>query len=89
MITIFSLEKKLYFILCQRQASYKDIGLYKCFVHHYIIKNVAHITNKGLTNKTLKVSLITLTNRAYSVIYFNTIIQMCYVQYQSNNVSDS
>ena len=40
----------------------------------------------------LKVSLITLTNRAYSVnknICFNSIIQSCYVQYQSNNVSDS
>ena len=38
----------------------------------------------------LKVSLITLTNRAYSINKcFNSIIQSSYVQYQSNNVSDS
>ena len=38
----------------------------------------------------LKVSLFALTNRAYSVNnMFHSIIQLCYVQYQSNNVSDS
>ena len=38
----------------------------------------------------LKVSLITLTKKFMSlIIYFNSITQSCYMQYKSNNVSNS